>query len=406
MATDYEPYLAPINADRDAMTDMLVRWCDMNSGSTNLEGLAAMLDVLKATFTECGGDREVLPLKPREIIDAKGNVATQELGKALRIRKRPDAPKQIFLGGHYDTVFRPTHPFQKSRFLDVGTLNAPGAADLKGGLIVIWRALKAFEASPFAKNVGWEILINPDEEIGSPGSAPLFVEAAKRNHAGLVFEPGYPDGTIVGARGGIGNFIFVVRGRAAHVGREHHLGRSAILVAAELTMALESVNGTIPGITVNVGNFEGGGPLNVVPELAIVRVNVRNHSREAAAALETKFAEVLARMNQKDGIAVTLSGSFTRAPKDVDDRTKRLFDVLAGCAREESLPFALMGDRTGGVCDGNILYGAGLPNIDTLGVRGGNIHSEREFALLDSLAERARLTALFLMKLGNGEITL
>src|SRR5690606_18864272 len=118
-------------------------------------------------------------------------------------------------------------------------------------------------------------LINPDEEIGSIGSAPLLVQGAKRNDFGLTYEPSLPDGTLAGARKGSGNFTTVVHGRAAHAGREPQMGRNAIALLAEYIQALFALNGAMPDITVNPGRIDGGGPVNVVPDLAQCAFNVR-----------------------------------------------------------------------------------------------------------------------------------
>src|SRR5699024_7478077 len=98
--------------------------------------------------------------------------------------QRPEAPLQVLLVGHLDTVFAEDHPFQTVREIEGGRLNGPGVADLKGGLIVMHAALVAIENSPWRDQIGWRVLLNPDEEIGSPGSAPLLVAAAKQADAG------------------------------------------------------------------------------------------------------------------------------------------------------------------------------------------------------------------------------
>ena len=118
--------------------------------------------------------------------------------------------------------------------------------------------------------MGWEVLINPDEEIGSPGSAPLLIQAAKRNHLGLVFEPSLPDGNLVGARKGSGNFTVIARGKAAHAGRNPQLGRNAIDALARFIVGLASLDDSGGAITTNVGYIQGGGPVNVVPDLAVL----------------------------------------------------------------------------------------------------------------------------------------
>jgi glutamate carboxypeptidase len=384
------------------MATLLESWSNVNSGSLNLAGLDAMLDLLTKHFSSLGAQIEIIALPEQDIINNKGLLAKQSLGRALRLKMRPEAPLQIFLGGHYDTVFAADHPFQKVRRLDENTLNGPGVADLKGGLIVMHKALETLEKSPVAKNIGWEVLINPDEEISSPGSTPLFEEAAKRNHLGLVFEPSLADGSIVAKRKGSGNFAVVVHGRSAHVGREAHLGRSAILALSEIIVELEALNGALAGIIVNVGQIEGGGSLNTVPNLAIGRFNVRYENKACGDAVLAQIEKILAKARAKDGITAELHGSLNRAPKDVTDGIAKLFQILETCAAAEGLKITRR--DTGGVCDGNTLAAAGLANIDTLGVRGGGIHSEKEYVLLDSIVERTRLTARLLLGLASGDV--
>lgn len=401
---NYEQLLSPITHDLLQMTELVTAWANINSSSTNLAGLDKMRGVLEKHFASLGATLEVLDLPDQDVIDSKGIAIKRKLGKTIRLRKRPEAPLKVFLGGHYDTVFKVDHTFQKVTRIDDNTLNGPGVSDLKGGLVVLHKALEVLEKSPFAKNLGWEVLINPDEEIGSPGSTPLFEEAARRNHLGLVFEPSLPDGSIVDRRKGTGNFMVVVHGKAAHVGRDHALGRNAILTLAKITTELEAINGKIPGIIVNVGHVEGGGVLNVVPDLAIGRFNVRFEDRASGDAVLKAIDKILESARAQDGITVDFYGRLNRQPKELTPKIERLFEILGVCAKAEGLMIKRC--ATGGVCDGNTLAAAGLANIDTLGVRGGAIHSDKEFILLDSLVERARLTARFLIALAAGEIKL
>ena len=240
-----------------------------------------------------GAQIEWIDLPPAESIDSRGLMTRQPLGRAMRARKRPEAPRQIFLGIHLDTVYPLDQPFQKVEALDANTLRGPGVIDAKGGLVVMLTAIEALERSELAGNVGWEILVNPDEEIGSPGSTELFVEAARRNHVGLVFEPAIGEGNIVDARKGTGNFTIIVHGRAAHAGRDFASGRSAIVALAGIVKKLHALNDTMPGVIVNVGKIEGGGALNVVPDLAIVRINVRLTVPEDETRLRQAFEPIL-----------------------------------------------------------------------------------------------------------------
>ena len=402
----FDSTLAWIDDQRERMVKLVERWSNINSGSFNLTGLARMAQVLDEAFAVLGGQRRFVDLAPAETIDSNGLKVTTPLGQAIHITNRPDAPLRVFLGIHMDTVYPAHHPFQTTQPTDPNTFRGPGVADAKGGLAVMLIALEALERNGLAQRLGWEVLINPDEEIGSPGSSQLLADCAKRNHLGLVFEPTLPDGTMVGDRKGSGNFTVVVHGRSAHAGREFPRGRNAIAALAGVITELDALNRDAIGkqnerVTVNVGRVDGGGPVNVVPDLAICRFNLRISRSHDAAAIRSRIDQIIESVNYLDGISVDLHGGITSPPKPMDEKTARLFHQVAACGSELGIP--INWQPSGGVCDGNKLAAAGLPTVDTLGPRGGDLHSPNEYLLLDSLTERAKLSALLLMKLASGE---
>jgi glutamate carboxypeptidase len=323
------------------------------------------------------------------------------LGQAVQARKRPGALIRIFLGIHIDTVYAVDHPFQSVERMDANKLRGPGVIDAKGGLCVMLTALAALERSPFAEKIGWEVLINSDEEIGSPGSTVLLQECAKRNQLGLVYEPALADGSLVSARKGSGNFDVIVHGKAAHAGRDFLAGRNAISAAAALAVQMDQLNGS-PEMTVNVARIDGGGPNNMVPDLAIVRVNVRVTTPALQSQAEEAMQKIVNSLDQSNGLRAEIHGGFSSPPKMMDEKSLRLFEQIAECGREIGL--SLVCKPSGGASDGNKLAAAGLPVIDSLGPRGGNMHSSEEYLVLDSLTERAKLSALLLMKIGSGEL--
>ena len=276
-----------------------------------------------------------------------------------------------------------------------------GIADMKGGISVMLGALAAFEAHPLASRVGYQVLLSPDEEIGSIASAPLLAALGKTAMLGLTYEPAMGAGALAAARKGSGNFHVVVRGRAAHAGRDFAAGRNAVAAAARLAARLDALNGQRDGVTLNLARIDGGAPLNMVPDLAVARFNVRMPDEAARAWIADEIARAVAE-TEADGITAHLHGGFTRPPKPFTPVQQTLFHK----AQEVGalIGQALTWTPSGGVCEGNNLFAAGVPNIDTLGVRGGDIHSEAEHAFPDSFAERARLSALMLVKIAEGEI--
>jgi glutamate carboxypeptidase len=403
MSHDYRPHLDWIRAQVPAQRDELLGLAGINSGSYHADGVNRVADRLEQLFAPLGAAAERIALPPHRVTSDRGEVVEHPIGRAVRLRRRPEAPLRVFLAGHMDTVFGKAHPFQAVRAVDDDTLNGPGVADLKGGLLVMLLALSALERSPWKDRVGWEIVFNPDEEIGSEGSAPLFREGAARNAFGLVFEPSFPDGNLASARKGSGNFDVVVRGRAAHAGRDPHLGRNAVRAAADVVAALDALNGQRADLTVNVGYVHGGGPTNIVPDLCIVKFNARTAIPDDERWLRQQLDRILADAQRRDGIRLELHGGFTRGPKVMTPAIGKLADLIGDCGRQ--LGLALEFRPTGGCCDGNNLAAAGLPNIDNLGVVGGEIHSDREFMRVSSLGERAQLSGLLLLRLASGELT-
>ena len=303
--------------------------------------------------------------------------------------------------GHYDTVFPAASPFQTVVTRADGALNGPGIADMKGGISVMLAALEAFERYPGRGAVGWRVLLSPDEEIGSLASAPVLARIGKLGHVGMTYEPALADGTLAGARKGSGNFHVRVAGRSAHAGRAFHEGRNAITAAARIVGALDDLNGARDGVTVNVARIDGGSALNVVPDIAVARFNVRFPDAEAARWLEGAIAGAC-RCGEGNGLSVSLHGGLTRAAKPLNGAQS----ALLGAVRDVG---ALLGQDiawkpSGGVCEGNNLFAVGLPNVDTLGVRGGDIHSDAEFAWPESFVERAQLSAMMLIKMASGEV--
>ncbi len=399
MDAAYAPMLDWLAGQSAQMAAMTRQWASINSGSYHLDGVRRMRETLAAAFAPLGGVAEVIPLAPITQINAAGERIEVPMAEALSIVKRPEAPVQVLLVGHMDTVFGADHPFQQVTMLDANTMNGPGVADLKGGLVIMLHALMALEQSPWAEQLGWQVVLNPDEEIGSVASDPVLKQAAIGKQVGLIYEPALPDGTLAGARKGSGNFSITVHGRAAHAGRNPEEGRNAIVAVAELTSRLFALNGQREGVTINPGKIDGGGALNVVPELGIVRFNIRTREAADEAWALAQIEQLLTELGSREGFSGELHGQFTRQPKPMAPPIAKLFELVFACGRE--LGLEISAKPSGGCCDGNNLWKYGLPNVDTLGVRGANIHSDKEIAYVDSFVERGKLSALLLMKLAR-----
>ncbi|CUS46110.1 MAG: hydrolase [Pseudomonadota bacterium] len=391
--------------ERDALTSLsdapmlaqVQEWSSINSGTRNISGVAAMAGKLSDAFAILPGKIDLVAPAPVTSVGPDGAVSDLAHGRHFHLTVRPQAPVQMLFTGHMDTVYPVDHPFQALTFLDKGTLNGPGVADMKGGLSVMLAALNAVEASPLAGRIGYEVVINSDEETGSASSAALLAQAARGKAAALTYEPALPDGTLAGERGGTGNFSIVVHGKSAHAGRNPDEGRNAIVAAADIALRLSTLRS--PTLAVNPARIEGGGPNNVVPELAILRINFRPSSLEEIVRAQAAIDSVVAAVMAEHDVKIHVHGGFNRPPKPIDPGAAKLFELVKAAGAD--LGLAIAWRTTGGVCDGNNIAACGVPVVDTMGPRGGAIHSPDEFLIVDSLAERAALSALTILRIAE-----
>lgn len=379
------------------MLAQVERWAAINSGTTNLDGLRHMAQELADAFSVLPGDLKLVDPDPVETVDTQGRMHSIARGQHLHLCVRPHVRLRVLLTGHMDTVFAADHPFQALQWRADGILNGPGTADMKGGIAVILAALTALEKSALAAQIGYDVLINSDEETGSHASARILQHLAKGKAAALTYEPALPDGTLAGARPGSGNFSITIHGKAAHAGRNPDDGRNALLAAADLSLRLAALKR--PGLKVNPARIDGGGPNNIVPDLAILRVNIRPDTPEDCALAQAALDEIIADIARIHDVHLHRQGGFNRPPKPIDAKAEKLFHLVRDCGSALGLKIAWQ--STGGVCDGNNIAACGIPVVDTMGPRGGAIHSDAEFLIVDSLAERAQLSALTLLRLAE-----
>jgi len=370
----------------------LCEWSAQNSGSDNAEGLEAMLGLLRAGFGH-------LPETRLETLELPGSKA-----KALLVTCRSGAPLQVLLSGHYDTVYGASHSFQRCTRETPDKLRGPGVADMKGGILVMLAALTAFEACPGCEGLGWQVLLTPDEETGSLASRELIQRIARGHRLGLVFEPARGNGDLVKSRSGTAVFTATAHGRAAHAARVPNDGRNAILGLAEFLLQAARLPERFPGALVNVGDIRGGGAVNIVPDFAEARLNLRTASAKEAPLLEQSLRDLAASFSLQEGLRIEITGSFDRMPKECGPVESHLFAAWQQAGSDLGHP-PFGWQHSAGGSDGNLLSDVGLPNLDGLGIIGDQLHSEREYCELPSLTARAQIAALVLHRLATGHLT-
>ncbi|MFZ4575094.1 MAG: M20/M25/M40 family metallo-hydrolase [Phycisphaerales bacterium] len=361
-------------------------------GSTGLDETRGRLC---ERLAKLGAGTRLVPGDP--IPEWLGVGAAQSPPTAVCERRVAGASVHVMLCGHVDTVHDASSAFNRLTIsADRSRCTGPGAVDMKGGLLVAIHALETL--AECGAEVSFTFALNSDEETGSFASERALRECAKNATVGLVFEPAMADGGLVVERTGSGQFMLETRGKSAHVGRDFTSGVSAVNAMARAILRVAELARPERGVITNVGPVRADQPANVVSDLA----RAWGNARFADATLGDQLGAELDAMQTADGTLprVIVRRAFNRPSKPATPEVMKLAEFARAAAADlgQKLPFG----KTGGVCDGNTMQAEGLPTIDTLGVRGGGLHTTDEWVEIRSLVERTQLAAVLIARLANG----
>ena len=328
----------------------------------------------------CGS---VLSYLTQRHLDAKPDLI--EVEGRTHLRFTWGTPKVLLLG-HLDTVW-PLGTLARWPFsIDGDIATGPGVFDMKAGIVQALAALTLLDSLD-----GICLLLNSDEEIGSPTSRDLILESARGCSATFVCEPSAA-GALKTARKGIAMYDVNVAGRAAHAGLEPEKGLNASVALAHAIVAMSTLGSASLGTTVTPTVLSAGTTTNVVPAAAHVSLDVRAVVPAEFPRVEGELHKALAAACAAvPGVSMTLTGGVNRPPLD-GASSLDLFSRAVRLAAGLGMP-ALQGISVGGGSDGNFTAGAGVPTLDGLGPVGDGAHAEGEHVLLSSMEPRARLLA-------------
>lgn len=366
------------------------------TGNGHTTGLDETRGIFTSRAADIGADIAMVPGDPKPAwLDAQ-SASIPPTAICDRTHGREGA--RILIAGHLDTVHDPNSAF---RTLSVapggGTATGPGCVDMKGGLVIAMAALETLEDLGCA--VPWTLLLNSDEETGTFHSEGALRQQADRHDFGIALEPALPGGELAVERLGSGQFMVEARGRAAHVGRAFTEGVSAVTALAGAILRVADMPDPARGRILNIGPLEGNAAPNAVPDRARAWGNCRFPTKGVADEIDALLSGIETPAGAMPSVRV--ERVFNRPAKPLIPATEGVALTAREAAEDlgQRLPFA----RTGGVCDGNILQDAGLPTIDTLGVRGGGLHTPDEWIELASLVERCQLLALTILRLSRAD---
>ena len=369
--------LARLEERREEMVDVLRRLAEIESPTREPSTQAPVHELLAERLRSLG-------YRTRRI------AGTETGGHLFARPEGRGCPFQLLLG-HSDTVWPSGTLAEMPVERDEGRLRGPGVFDMKAGLVQMVFALETVRALELGPEVTPVVLVNSDEEVGSPESGRWVRRLARRADRALVLEPALgPHGRIKTARKGTGSFEIRIVGRGSHAGLAPEEGASAIQELSHVIQTLHELTDAASGVSVNVGEISGGVRPNVVAPDARAVVDVRVPDRERGRELEEAIRSLEART---PGTRLEIEGSMGRAPMERTPRNRRLWEA----AREagEALGLALEEGTSGGASDANITSRF-TATLDGLGPVGGGAHSDHEYVEIDELPRRAALLVLLL----------
>lgn len=363
------------------MQALLRRIVSINSGTRNKPGVDRVMNVIKAELSDLGLKLATAPQK--------------ELGDIL-IASTPAAEteKGVLIIGHMDTVFPADSSFQTYREDDRNAYG-PGVIDMKGGLVAGVFALKALHRAGVLTDIPIRFVFNSDEEIGSPASGRIIAEQAEKSVMAFVLECGGHQGEVVVGRKGRAGYELDLTGRAGHAANNKGQKVSSILELGRQVVKLESLNGRMDGLTVNVGQVSGGVGPNSIPEKAWASIDARFNDSDGYEFFRKRLEEFESQP-AVEGVSIKYHRVAGRPPMPVDSRNIELYNVVRDVG--EFLGLTIDHEFRAGGSDANLAAAAGLPVLDGLGPLGDYDHSDREYMIKDSLLERCGLFSMLLIE--------
>ena len=364
---------------------LLERLVNIDSGSGYEPGLPQVRDIAVDELKQLGFTIELVPDKAANnshvIATLKGT------GKA-----------RILLMAHMDTVFKEGSAAERPFHIKDGRAYGPGVMDDKGGIVAGIYALKVLKNQGFKDYAQITFLLDASEETGSDAASDLIRKTAKAHDVTLNLEPGRPADGLVVWRKGSATAVVEVKGKAAHAGVAPELGRNAAMEAAHQILQLGKLGDEEKKTTINFTVLKAGDRVNVIPDQATAKADVRAALPEEFDRIEQDLARVSANKLIPDTEVKT---SLLRGlpPMPQTPESDKLVAIAQGIYGELGKKLTIEG--SGGAADASLSAGVGTPTLDGFGIVGGNIHTPEEYAEVESVAPRIYLLSRMIMELSK-----
>jgi glutamate carboxypeptidase len=372
---ELHPDVQTATASIPAFLEELESWVSIDSGSYDKDGIDRLGALVRKRMERAGFQVTVYP--------------QVEYGDHLLGIHTGQGRGHLLLLGHIDTVY-PTGDVTRRPFrIADGRAYGPGIFDMKSGVLAFLTALELVGNPVLDSFERISIIVNSDEEIGSPSSTPLVREVAAAADAVLVFEPVRAPQSVVVARKGIAAYTLDVQGRSAHAGVMPDAGRNAILELAHLIVALQALHGSIPSVSINVGAVSGGGRRNVVPENAQALFEMRAANQQTFTAAKAAIQQIIDGNRHVPDTNVILTIGPIHQPLEALPASEPLIAIARQSGKTLGLELDML--HIGGASDGNTTGGMGIPTLDGLGLIGQNSHHPNEHIILAEIPRRLAL---------------
>ncbi len=303
-------------------------------------------------------------------------------------------PKQLMLMGHMDTVFprAECQPFQ----IVGDKASGSGVCDMKGGIAVMLHALAEVLPQVDKEKYTIKIILNPDEEVGSPESGEIILNTARQSFAALSFEPSRKGGALTCERKGVTSFAIRCTGVRGHSGANYLQCASAIQELCARINAIYALRDDSRDISVNIGVIKGGTAENVVADEATAHGEFRYYDQSYRQELMDKLTAIVAAPGVP-GTTTTLAWGNTHPALKATEKSMALVKIAQEIAAEYGV--ALTAESTGGAGDISIAGLAGIPVLDGLGLEGGGMHTVHEYSLIHNLPYKIALARRMMLAL-------
>ena len=357
----------------------LKKYVNQPSGSHDPEDVQKAAEMFAEDFQSLGFQTQLIPGKDYGPV-LKCVIGTGE--------------KQLMLMGHMDTVF-PRNVYVP--FTDQGNGKAlgSGSIDMKGGDVVMLYALQKALPKIDLKKVRICVVLNPDEEVGSPESHDVIFDTAKASFAALSFEPCSTDYRLTCARKGVTSVHIACTGIPGHAGAQYKICASAIQALCAHITALYSLRDDSRDISFNAGLISGGTAENVVAPEAAADCEFRYFDEQYKPELMDRIREICA-VERVPGVKTAVTFGASHPAIDLNEKSQKLLDLALEVSREQGQK--RYHEKTGGAGDIAIAGQAGIGVLDGLGLAGEKMHTVNECVFLDSLPRQIDFAAEMIVR--------